>query len=148
MRNQRGFTLIEILVVVSILSILMGLVVSLVSTSERKGSEITCINNVRDLAGLLEQASPGRYPEHGGPGQLLYLVATGSLKGRDLLGNLFCPGDLHESLEQCGGEAAFASLDLDAPGNGRLTSYAARARDLPARKGAIPPVVLLADDSA
>jgi len=147
MKRDEGFTLIEILVVITIVAVLAGLVVALVGTSTRMSLQVQCVNNVRNLTGLLEEASPSRYPAHGGPNQLLYLVTKGKLAGKDLLETLFCPGDLQESLDQCGGVAAYADLDLTQQ-NGHLTSYAARAADQPARKGAIPAMVLVADDSS
>ena len=101
---------------------------------------------MRELVGTLEALDSGRYPNHTGPNLMLYLVHRGVIGGRDTLGMLFCPGDLEESLEDCGGVEAYENLDLQKHGYGHLTSYAATNKRLP--KGTMPARILIADDSA
>ena len=150
MRRRRGFTLIEVLVVITIIATIAGLVTLLIPRARNKTNEVVCQQHVKELVGLLESAGTSRYPNHSGPNLILWLVARGQIAGRDTLGNLFCPGDQQESLADVG-VAAYDQLDLNRQGEyGALTSYAARNqrdRNDRARKGSIPPVVLVADDS-
>jgi hypothetical protein len=104
------------------------------------------MNNVRELVGALETLDSARYPRRSGPELLLHLVAKGLIGGKDGLGAFFCPGDGDESLEQAGGVAAYAALDLERKDHGHLTSYAA-ADGSKMRKGMVPAPVLVADDS-
>jgi type II secretory pathway pseudopilin PulG len=143
--------LIEILVVMAIIAAIAGLVTIGINAANRKAAIVECVSNVRDLASLLESAQDGRYPEHDGVGLILYLVAKGYVQGPDALEKLFCPGDLEESLDRAGGEAAYAGLDPSRAGEyGHLTSYAGRRqRDKACRasKNNPRPTVLLCDDS-
>ncbi|NJN14217.1 MAG: type II secretion system protein [Planctomycetes bacterium] len=147
-RREEAFTLIELLVVITILGVLASLVLPLVHAGRREQNKIQCIHRVRNLVGLLEQGE--RYPGEGGPALLLYLVKKSELRGEDELHSLFCPGDMHESLEGAGGLAAYSDLDLGRKGElGHLTSYAGRDQtrtDCRVVRGG-PGAVLLADDS-
>lgn len=146
-REQRGFTLIEILVVITIIAALAGLVVPLVLEAQRKQVQAVCTDHVRQIVGLLESAE--RYPTASGANLVLYLVQKGQIEGRDMLEVLFCPGDHREGLESAGGEQAYRDLDLARQEYGHLTSYAGRDQSRPelrAARGA-GAVVLIADDS-
>jgi prepilin-type N-terminal cleavage/methylation domain-containing protein len=144
---QRGFTLIEILVVMAILATLAGMVSLITIGAQRRAIRMECTQHVQQLAGLLEASD--RYPDAAGANLLLYLVRKGQVAGKDALGALFCPGDARESLALAGGEQAYEGLDLARREHGHLTSYAGRDQSDPerrAKKGAMA-VVLLADDS-
>ncbi len=52
-RLKRGFTLIEMLVVIAILALLISLVVPVVSNSLKKGRELGCLSNLRQLGQAL-----------------------------------------------------------------------------------------------
>ncbi|MCZ6788294.1 MAG: type II secretion system protein [Planctomycetota bacterium] len=149
--RKRGFTLIEILVVITIIGVLAGMVSLLIGPSRHMTMILQCQKNLVGLTGLLEAAHPSRYPSHSGPDFVLYLVAKGSVVGQDQLEGLFCPGDMNESFEDAGGEQAYADLDLAKSGSrGHLTSYAGRDQktvEHRAKKGAGRTMVLLADDS-
>ncbi len=141
---MRAFTLIEILVVLAILGVLAGLVVPLIGSGQRESHKVECLNNVRNIVGLLE--GEARYPGEGGPALILYLVKKGQIRGEDSLGMLFCPGDVHESLAQAGGVDVYNDMSGDL---GRLTSYAGRAMAAEGcrlSKGG-PGAVLVCDDS-
>jgi prepilin-type N-terminal cleavage/methylation domain-containing protein len=147
--KQKGFTLIEILVVVTIIGVLAGLVVVLIPKGQFEAAKTDCINNVRNIAGLIETAGGQKYPSHSGANLILYLVFKGELKGEDSLKLLFCPGDPDEDLVKAGGEQAYRDIDLNRREYGKLTSYAGRDQSNPqctAIKGN-QNQVLLCDDS-
>jgi len=146
--KQKGFTLIEILVVVTIIGVLAGLVVVLIPKGQFEAKKAECMNNIRQIVGILEPMGTS-YPKYAGPNLMLYLVKRGELKGKDSLDLLFCPGDEKESLQDAGGEDGYKDLDLKKQGEyGELTSYAGRSRtgDCAAKKGSSQPVVLVCDD--
>jgi len=151
-RNNRAFTLIEVLVVVTILATIAGMVTVMIPVALERGNRTQCINNVRSLVGMLEADGGFRYPNRNGPALLMHLVARGKMAGRDQLGTLFCPGDLDESLDEAGGAEVYRGLKIsDEQEFGSMTSYAARAqaeKKHRTRKGSVPAAVLIADDSA
>ncbi len=63
--KQRGFTLIEILVVVTIIGVLAGLVVVLIPKSQAEAAKLDCMNNIRQMVGLIEANSATKYPNFG-----------------------------------------------------------------------------------
>ena len=148
--KQRGFTLIEILVVVTIIGVLAGLVVVLIPKSQAEASKLKCISNIRNVVGLIEGVHATKYPAFGGPNLVLYLVKKGEIVGEKNLQILFCPGDGVDSWEDSGGLEAYKGLDLKKKGEyGQLTSYAGRSRnsDCVAKKGSMKSVILVCDDS-
>jgi len=150
MQRTRAFTLIEILVVLTIIATLAGMISALVISARQKSNRTECLHNVRQLVGMLETTGASRYPKLAGPALILSLVQRGEIQGRDQLDLLFCPGDPHESLRDAGGEAAYEGLRAETGGLAHLTSYAARAMTDPAcivSKSPSRSVVLIADDS-
>jgi prepilin-type N-terminal cleavage/methylation domain-containing protein len=145
--KHKGFTLIEILVVVTIIGVLAGLVVVLIPKGQFEAQKTECINNCRQLAGLLV---PGdKYPEYGGPNMLLYYVIKGEIsRDQDKLKILFCPGDV-SGWSNSGGTEAYKDLDLKKRDYDHLTSYAGRDqtnRACAVRKGDTSTQVLLCDE--
>lgn len=56
-RNKRNFTLVELLVVVSVLVILLSLLLPALRQSIEKGRSVSCIGNLRQVgAGVLQYA--------------------------------------------------------------------------------------------
>jgi len=147
--KQRGFTLIEILVVVTIIGVLAGLVVVLIPKGQFEAQKTECMSNIRNIVGLLEFGP--KYPDKSGPNLILYLVKKGEIEGVDRLGLLFCPGDTTDSLAKAGGVDAYEDLDLTKRGEyGHLTSYAGRDqlnKLCAAKKGSSKTFVLVCDDS-
>lgn len=128
--KQKGFTLIEILVVVTIIGVLAGLVVVLIPQANEKKDITTCTNNQRQFVGLLVGASSGDSDtwRRSGPNLLLQYVRKGDIEESSFK-ILFCPGDLIENLEKAGGAAAYKNLDMKSRDYGALTSYAGRNQD-------------------
>lgn len=150
--KQKGFTLIEILVVVTIIGVLAGLVVVLIPRGQREQVKIQCTSNVRGITNLLTVAKGGALPSHGGADLILYLVLKSEISANDedALKTLFCPGDEIDTYEKSGGKETYAKLDLSRPGMwGHLTSYAGRdqLRTGCAAKLGSDAVVLVCDDS-
>lgn len=147
--KQRGFTLIEILVVITIIGVLAALVVVLIPKGQFEAKKTECMNNVRNLVGLVETG--GEYPKFGGANFILYLVNHGELKGQDQLKTLFCPGDTKDGWDSSGGVDAFKDLNLDKREYDRLTSYAGRDQTRTgcraAKGGTQESIVLICDDS-
>jgi prepilin-type N-terminal cleavage/methylation domain-containing protein len=156
-RKQKGFTLIEILVVVTIIGVLAGLVVVLIPKGQKEQVKIQCISNVKDMTDLLTlfAQSKSAYPEYGGADLIIYLVIRGDVENNDdHLRKLFCPGDRNETYEGVGGKDAYApgKLNLDRPGQwGDKTSYAGRDQKAKDRgctaKFGVGGTVLVCDDS-
>ncbi|MHC4549099.1 MAG: type II secretion system protein [Planctomycetota bacterium] len=147
--KQKGFTLIEILVVVTIIGVLAGLVVVLIPKGQFEAQKTECMSNIRNIVGLLEFGQ--RYPEYSGPNLILYLVKKGEIEGRDRLGLLFCSGDTNDTLNRAGGEDAYKDLDLEKRGEyDHLTSYSGRDqlnKACAAKKGSSKTFILVCDDS-
>jgi len=124
---SRGFTLVEILVVIAIMSALIAMVASAVSRAGPAKNRLVCMNNLRQMGGLLAAASlEGRTRAIPGAGYLLQLRARGEvLEGDERV--FFCPQDpAFEETGKPGLSARYARLDLERPPEG-LCSY--RVRD-------------------
>jgi len=134
------------------LAVVFAVFVMLIPRGPPTHLPVDCLNNVRNLVGLLEVGGGPTYPAYRGPNLLLYLVKKGDLVDADALATLFCPGDRNEDLHKAGGLAAYENLDLAQAGaHGHLTSYAGRDQLDPAcaaERRSLPPKVLLCDDSA
>lgn len=124
-RTQKGFTLIEILVVVTIIGVLAGLVVVLIPKGKEKAAIAECQNNVRGLSGLFAQMK--KLPTYSGVNLLLVLYKKKDLPDEGKLQLLFCPGDeTGDTFERTGGIQAYKDADLKKNGEyGNLSSYAA-----------------------
>jgi prepilin-type N-terminal cleavage/methylation domain-containing protein len=147
--KQKGFTLIEILVVVTIIGVLAGLVVVLIPKSQEKAQIIECTNNQRQICTLLVAADDKAWTLSG-PNIALYFVKKGDITGSNLK-LLFCPGDSqNENLDRAGGEEAYKNIELKSQEYDNLTSYAGRDQtraDCVVKKGTTSPEVMLCDDS-
>ncbi len=147
--KQKGFTLIEILVVVTIIGVLAGLVVVLIPRSQEKAQQLECISNQRNLAGTLVSADPDAW-RRSGPNLILQFVKKGDIDKASLK-ILFCPGDLIDSLDKAGGPDAYKALgDMNVQGQyGHLTSYAGRDQGKPAcvAKAGQGRIIMTCDDS-
>jgi len=146
--KQKGFTLIEILVVVTIIGVLAGLVVVLIPRSTEKAQILECTNNQRQIVGML--VTEDKAWEYSGPNMILYFVKKQLIVDTNLK-LLFCPGDTqNETLEKAGGPEAYKNLDLKTTQFDHLTSYAGRDQsnsNCAVKKGNTSPEIMTCDDS-
>ena len=152
-RMQKGFTLIEILVVVTIIGVLAGLVVVLIPRGQEKANIAECTNNQRQLVQTLISLDGTKFPKkYAGVNLLLYLYKARHIEmAEDNLKMLFCPGDERDDYESAGKMQAYEEADTDKVGEyGLLSSYAGRDqsdRECAAIKSSTKPQAMIADDS-
>jgi len=92
---ERGFTLVELLAVIAILSLLVGLAMPLITKSQEKAAVQACKSNLRQVAmqlkSTVDSRNKGRWPKSAGIQLLLYPVKMKEIEGR-LLDIYVCPG--------------------------------------------------------
>jgi prepilin-type N-terminal cleavage/methylation domain-containing protein len=104
-RRQAGFSFIEILVVMAIISVLVSMVVFLVPMIQEKAKKTKSTDNVNGLLKFYIAAGAGiekAWPPFNGKNFVLWLVATGKIDKRDdkQLRILFSPGDTKYTWDQ------------------------------------------------
>lgn len=151
--KQKGFTLIEILVVVTIIGVLAGLVVVLIPRGQEKANIAECTNNQKQLAQTLISLDSTKFPDkYAGVNLLLYLFKAGHIDmAEENLQLLFCPGDEGDGWETSGKMKAYKEADINRNGEyGMMSSYAARNqtdRECKAIKSSTKPQAMICDDS-
>lgn len=128
MSTTRGFTLVEILVSITILAALAGTALTLVPIAQERARRAVCAQNLMDLGGAYQTwrlESPGRAPVAGSAVFLAWRKERRFVRfGEEE--KLLCPGDpaalfpAHDA-----DRARWDDVDLGAPDPG-LCSYAAR----------------------
>ena len=104
--GQAGFSFIEILVVMGIISVLVSMVVVLIPNIQERGRRTKSKDNVRSMITLMiarrTERTSGGFPPYNGKNFVLSLVATNQLDRRNPqnLEILFSPGDTLYSLEK------------------------------------------------
>lgn len=90
-RREQGFTLIEILVVITIIAALVGMVTLIIPMGTEKKNQVTCQNNLRQMGGLLATMQAGAgFKNYNGAAFLLQVVDQ--VSDEDL--KVFtCPGE-------------------------------------------------------
>ena len=91
MRREHGFTLIEILVVITIIAALVGMVTLVIPKGQEAKNRVTCMNNLRQIGSLLVAQNAGQgVKEYNGAAFVLQVA--GDVKNEDL--DVFlCPGE-------------------------------------------------------
>ena len=98
-RRQAGFSFIEILVVMGIISVLATMVVVLIPVVTERGNRTKSLDNLKNLATMVIERGAGRtsgkWPRYDGKNFVLSLVANGQInkKNQRALTSLFSPGD-------------------------------------------------------
>jgi prepilin-type N-terminal cleavage/methylation domain-containing protein len=118
MRNrEQGFTLIEILVVITIIASLAGAVLILVPRIQEKQRQTTCANHLRQLGGVYTSESmeqPGLPPHVGASLFLYYRQKHFIQKTREEV--LTCPGDNAVKVPQSAADSErYDEMDLANP---------------------------------
>jgi prepilin-type N-terminal cleavage/methylation domain-containing protein len=135
-RRQAGFSFIEILVVMGIISVLVSMVVVVVPMIQEKAKRTKSTDNVRSMILMYIAGGAGMekpWPKFNGKNFVLYLVATDKIDRSKTqnLEVLFSPGDSKYTLEGMGPKdyAAVTKSALTSEGHDdfrKLTSYAGR----------------------
>ncbi len=131
-RRDAGFSFIEILVVMGIISVLVSMVVVLIPNLQERSKQTKSKDNVKSMITLmLGRSTEKGWPRYSGKNFVLSLVATGQIDRRNSqnLEILFSPGDVLYSLEDADKER-YADVTKTALKNStdfhELTSYAGR----------------------
>lgn len=131
-RREAGFSFIEILVVMAIITVLVGAVVVVIPQVLESSNQTGSINNVRNMLDLMINRKVKRgWPQYSGKNFVLSLVATGEIDIRNKanLEVFFSPGDTWYTLEKATPERYKDISSTTLKGGGdfhELTSYAGR----------------------
>ena len=77
-RHEAGFTLVEILVVITIIAALIGVVAAIIPQAQQANRKVQCANNLKNIGGMLVQRQTGKgLGVRGGAAMLLQLENDG-----------------------------------------------------------------------
>ncbi|MDD5711042.1 MAG: prepilin-type N-terminal cleavage/methylation domain-containing protein [Candidatus Colwellbacteria bacterium] len=115
MKNNQGFTLIEMLIVIAIIAILSGIVLVGVSGFQASARDSRRISDIRNAQNLLElyYTQQGVYPEVAGWDDLNDAIASST----DALPQPPAAGDLDYYYESTDGLEYVAGAELERPNN-------------------------------
>jgi len=127
---EAGFTLVEILVVITIIAALIGIVAAIIPQAQQASRKVQCANNLHNIGGMLVQRQTGKgLGTRGGSAMLLQIYKLGMIrKGDEKV--FICPGDKMtrgQDPEAPDFVKRYDSLDLENV-DPLLTSYAGRDR--------------------
>jgi len=129
-RDERGFTLVEILVVITIIAALISIVAAVIPKAAAANRKVQCANNLKNIGGMLqERAITKGMGTRGGSAMLLQTYTLGLIrKGDEKV--FLCPGDIiirGQNLDDQEFRKRYESIDL-AKIDPLLISYAGRNR--------------------
>jgi prepilin-type N-terminal cleavage/methylation domain-containing protein len=81
MRSRRGFTLLEIMIVVTVIAVLVAIAVPNFISARENSRRKTCISNLRLLDGAKEQWAMSTNAPEGAPATMSDLTTGGFLRG-------------------------------------------------------------------
>src|SRR5262245_8868237 len=150
MRKRSGFSLIEILVVITIIALLMTLGFGPIQNALESGKVTKCKKHLADIGqGLLtwrDQRNKGYWPTEGGIRFILKLDQVGGLKGRNAE-TFLCPGTDDRNDTGPSGEIGSSYDDWENI-DSTTVSYAGRDQDnFPIKGGDLSTIVIAADDN-
>lgn len=145
-----GFSLIEILVVITIIGLLITLAVGPVQNAMEAGKVTSCRKQLADLGVALkawkEQRNKGRWPKESGMRFLLTLYRTGEVSGRNCQ-KFLCPGTPDANDTGASGEVGSSYEDWENLDSTTI-SYAGRDQEgFPIKGGDESLIVVAADDN-
>jgi prepilin-type N-terminal cleavage/methylation domain-containing protein/prepilin-type processing-associated H-X9-DG protein len=149
-RRTSGFSLIEILVVITIIGLLMGLAFGPVQNALEGGRNTKCMANLRGIGQSFSiykgQRNKGRWPEESGMRFLLTLVKHKQIEGKNT--EIFlCPGTSDRNDTGVGGEDGSSYEDWDNLDSASI-SYAGRDQaEYPIRGGDESQLIIASDDN-
>lgn len=139
----RGFSLIEILIVITIIGLLVGLAVPAMQGVQERGRVTACMSNLKNLAESLivfKGRNNSNWPKESGIRFLLALVRADAIGKKDM-GVFICPGTGDDNND---GEAYKDWDGLDS----RTISYAGRdTKNFPINKSREDEEVIASDDN-
>ena len=130
---ERGFTLVEILVVITIIAALISIVAAVIPKAAAANRKVQCANNLKNIGSILQERAVSKgLGSRGGAAMLLqtYTLGLGIRKGDEKV--FLCPGDIlsrGQNLDDPEFRKRYDSIDLNKV-DGQLISYAGRNRKI------------------
>ena len=129
-RAQDGFTLVEILVVITIIAALISIVAAVIPQAQQANRKVQCANNLKNIGGMLVQRMTGKgLGTKGGAAMLLNTYKLGMIrKGDEKV--FLCPGDIiirGQNLDDADFRKMYDTIDLNNI-DPLMISYAGRNR--------------------
>ncbi|HEU4395068.1 MAG TPA: type II secretion system protein [Planctomycetota bacterium] len=131
--RERGFTLVEILVVITIIAALIGIVAAIIPQATAANRKVQCQNNLKNIGSILQERAAGKgLGSRGGSAMLLqtYTLGLGIRKGDERV--FLCPGDIQsrgQNLDDPEFKKRYDTIDLNRI-DPLLISYAGRNRKI------------------
>ncbi|MHC4923141.1 MAG: type II secretion system protein [Planctomycetota bacterium] len=126
--RQGGFTLVEILVVITIIAALISIVAAVIPRAAEANRRTQCANNLKNIGAMLVERSTAKgLGSRGGSAMLLQTYKLGMIrKGDEKV--FLCPGDPRDQvIDEPDFKARYGRLDLDSV-DAQIISYAGRNR--------------------